>query len=500
MKKLLILVSFVFLSGLSYSQWVSQNVSGNLYFLNGIDFFNSQTGAIGGWYGGFSSTIGRALYTSNGGANWIPSIIPDSLRVLLEIQYIDQQNVYGFGVKNITFNSDNRVQKLRPEFKEGSLNERTDGCLNRGSNETRGYFLKSTNSGVSWQYYSAMPPEVTYLYTGKFTNSSTGFASAVSYLNTYNKSGIIRTTNGGLNWSFVSPADSFQNYRRMEFPNSTTGFAIGEHLDTNAAIPFQGLILRTINGGSNWSRTKIPEINNFKGVSFANSTTGFAIGTTNSFPYGAYFYKTTNAGSSWFKLPFREDTSFADGINFVAGTGRGFAFGPKFEEDPQNPGNFIQIGYFIDRTTDYGQTWHKTLLNDPEGVLINSDDIDQNTWFICGGNIFTERGIVLKTTNGGGPIGIIQISSEVPGKFSLHQNYPNPFNPSTKIKFGLPKSGQISFKVFDILGRLVYRIEEFKQYGTYEITFENSGLSSGIYYYKLESGSQTQTKKMILLK
>lgn len=519
MKKTALALLFVFIIQNSPSQWVSQNVPGSVFFLNGIDFFNAQTGAVGGWYvtlspkgfssGGFS-TFGRALFTSNGGTNWINVSIPDSLRILIAIQYIDQQNVYGFGVKNIT---PSKTENKFPEDPANSrytvstnshrlrvLNQNYSKGMQAGQGDTRGYFLKSTNSGQSWHYYSAMPVGVTYLYEGAFINSSTGFASAVTVGNSYNKSGIVRTTNGGLNWNFVSPPDSFQNYNRMEFPNSTTGFAVGEHFDSNFPNGFMGLILRTTNGGSNWSRTNISDINNFQGVSFSNSTTGIACGTSNDPIPGAHFYKTTNAGASWFLLPFQVDSALAGGISLVNGTGRGFAFGSKLQEDPENPGLLKVSGYYINRTTDYGISWHKSFYPDTESILINSTDIDQNTWYISGGNFFKEKGVVLKTTNGGGPIGISPISVEIPGMFNVYQNYPNPFNPVTKIRFDVPKSGNISFKVYDVLGEIIYSLSGNKTAGTYEITFDGKDIASGIYYYSVETNGSRDVKKMVLLK
>jgi photosystem II stability/assembly factor-like uncharacterized protein len=519
MKKSVFALLFVFIIQNPLSQWVSQNVPGNLFFLNGIDFYNAQTGAVGGWYGTFSpkgffsvgfTTFGRALYTSNGGTNWNYASIPDSLRILIALQYVDQQNVYGFGVKNIT--PSKTEYKIPKDFENSRftvslnshrlrvLNDNYSKGMQAGQGETRGYFLKSTNSGQSWHYYSAMPVGVTYLHEGVFINSSTGFASAVTDGNSYNKSGIVRTTNGGLNWNFVSPPDSFQNYNRMEFPNSTTGFAVGEHFDSNFPNGFKGLILRTTNGGSNWSRTNISDINNFQGVSFANSTTGIACGTSNDLFPGAHFYKTTNAGASWFLLPFQVDSALGDGISLVAGTGRGFAFGSKLQEDPNNPGFLRITGYYINRTTDYGVSWHKSFYPDTESILINSTDIDQNTWYISGGNFFTEKGVVLKTTNGGGPIGINPISIEIPDKFNVYQNYPNPFNPVTKIKFDVPESGNINFKVYDLLGKVIYSLNENKHAGTYEINFNGNDISSGIYYYSIEANGSRDVKKMVLLK
>lgn len=85
--------------------------------------------------------------------------------------------------------------------------------------------------------------------------------------------------------------------------------------------------------------------------------------------------------------------------------------------------------------------------------------------------------------------------------FTLNQNYPNPFNPSTKISFIIPKAGFTTLKVFDLLGNEVAKIidGELNQ-GSYEIVFDASGLSSGIYFYTLKSGEFSKTMKMILSK
>jgi len=104
-----------------------------------------------------------------------------------------------------------------------------------------------------------------------------------------------------------------------------------------------------------------------------------------------------------------------------------------------------------------------------------------------------EEGILLDVENGG--------ASEIPGDYNLGQNYPNPFNPSTTIRYSITTTDLVRIKVYDILGREVKTlINEQKQAGTYEIQFDASGLASGIYLYRIESGNFIQTKKMILLK
>ncbi len=98
-------------------------------------------------------------------------------------------------------------------------------------------------------------------------------------------------------------------------------------------------------------------------------------------------------------------------------------------------------------------------------------------------------------------IGISPVSNQIPGKYSLSQNYPNPFNPVTNIKFSIPKSGLITLKVYDIIGREVEQlINQTMNAGIYKYDFDASHLSSGVYFYKLTAGDFTETKKMLLIK
>ncbi|MCU0414615.1 MAG: 5'-nucleotidase C-terminal domain-containing protein [Ignavibacteriaceae bacterium] len=90
---------------------------------------------------------------------------------------------------------------------------------------------------------------------------------------------------------------------------------------------------------------------------------------------------------------------------------------------------------------------------------------------------------------------------ELPEQFRLEQNYPNPFNPSTKISYQLTVSSDVVLKVYDVLGNEVATlVDEYKPAGIYEIEFNASALTSGVYFYQLNAGDFVQTKKMILLK
>jgi len=111
--------------------------------------------------------------------------------------------------------------------------------------------------------------------------------------------------------------------------------------------------------------------------------------------------------------------------------------------------------------------------------------------------------------------GVEETSSGTPESFRLYQNYPNPFNPTTKIRFQIPEVGgqksevrgqksevnHVTLKVYDVLGREVRTLvsEELKP-GSYETTFDATGLASGVYVYRLQAGGFVETKKMILQK
>ncbi len=98
-------------------------------------------------------------------------------------------------------------------------------------------------------------------------------------------------------------------------------------------------------------------------------------------------------------------------------------------------------------------------------------------------------------------VGINQISSEIPDKFELSQNYPNPFNPTTHIGFRIAKFGLVKLIIYDVLGKEIQiLVNEQLQPGSYEADWDASAYSSGVYYYKLESGSYMESKKMLMVK
>jgi len=90
---------------------------------------------------------------------------------------------------------------------------------------------------------------------------------------------------------------------------------------------------------------------------------------------------------------------------------------------------------------------------------------------------------------------------QVPHQFSI-SNYPNPFNPSTQIKFALPQNTFVTVKVYNAIGEEVARLvnNEYKEPGSYSVTFDGSNFGSGIYFYSIDAGQFKETKKMVLIK
>jgi hypothetical protein len=97
--------------------------------------------------------------------------------------------------------------------------------------------------------------------------------------------------------------------------------------------------------------------------------------------------------------------------------------------------------------------------------------------------------------------GVEPIAGQVSVNYVLHQNYPNPFNPITNIRFEISKDDFVTLKIFNVTGKEITVLvnEELKR-GVFKITFNGKKLTSGIYFYRIESGDYKETKKMVLLK
>ena len=158
--------------------------------------------------------------------------------------------------------------------------------------------------------------------------------------------------------------------------------------------------------------------------------------------------------------------------------------------DISNPVAPVEVAWYDtykrDNSTDYLGCWGVFMF--PSGKIIGSDT-DSGLYVVKTDFVITGIG------TGG------YTNSSVPEKYTLDQNYPNPFNPSTNLEFGIPEKEFVSLKVYNAAGMEVSAlVNEVKQAGNYNVRFDGSNLSSGIYFYTIKSGDFESTKRMILLK
>lgn len=179
--------------------------------------------------------------------------------------------------------------------------------------------------------------------------------------------------------------------------------------------------------------------------------------------------------------------------------------------------NFPSVGdsceTFMARSTDGGETWndfkvsgHAWLVKSEQGSpgymgdyigITAAGDKIRPIWFDDKSGIHQAWTCEVTIK----PIGITQINSNVPMKSQLKQNYPNPFNPTTVIEFNINKPGMIHLSIYDINGKLIDQLlNQNLNAGEFRIIYNANKLSSGLYFYKLNTQNFIETKKMLLLK
>jgi hypothetical protein len=232
-------------------------------------------------------------------------------------------------------------------------------------------------------------------------------------------------------------------------------------------------VSRSSDFGVTWDsvNTGLPNSHNYISSLFADSNYIYA-GVS-----GSGLYVSTNDGLSWYA---RNNGLTSSTVKCIS----------KYN-------NYLIIG------TDSGGVYISSN-NGLSWIQKNNGLISKNVW-----SVYVKSGYLYAGTYCMGLwrravddiIGVQNIGSKIPDKFSLLQNFPNPFNPSTIIRFQIKDSRLVTLKVYDILGKEIATLVNEKQSpGVYEVTFDGSRLTSGIYFYKLVSGSYSEVRKMVLIK
>ena len=232
-------------------------------------------------------------------------------------------------------------------------------------------------------------------------------------------------------------------------------------------------------------------------------------------PLDVYFIRSTNRGLSW-SSPVRvnddPETSAWQwfGTMSVAPNGR---IDIVWLDTRNNPGTYLSSLYYA-FSVDDGQTWSENEqlsgafdphLGWPQQNKMGDyfDMIsDDNGAFLAWAGTFNGAQDVYYGRISQPPVAIDdRQESGIPRTYSLSQNYPNPFNPETNIRYSIPQSSNVVIKLFDVLGNEIETlVNEEKPRGSFEAKFDGTALPSGIYFYRLQSGSFVETKKMMLMK
>lgn len=363
------------------NNWNISNLSAS-YFFWGIHFINENTGTAVGGYSSYTSLIIR---TTDGGLNWT--------------QQASNANVY-----------------LRSVF----FIDANTGMAAGNFGGSNGKLIRTTNQGNDWTIIN-----FNTVYTGfncvKFINTQTGFVTS--------NLGVFKSTDAGLTWN--QSLSSNKIIMSIDFIDLSTGYCSG----------YDGVIYKTINGGTNWITVNSGASFDIYSIHFRNANTGTIVGSS------GFIYHTTNGGTNWTN---------------------------------QTPASLMYLGslFYINGDT-------------ATAVGTRRDSMD--------------RGAIIKTFTDGmvGIENISQSVPAAFSLYQIYPNPFNP-STKIKFSLPNPSEGgamDVKLVIYDALGREVsVLVNEQLRPGTYEVDWNAANFSSGIYFYKITSGDFTDTKKMILMK
>ncbi len=365
---------------------------------------------------------------------------------------------------------------------------------------------KSTNRGMNWTFSGLQGKRVTTL-----SASRNGDVFGLS--KTQDFSYIHRTTDNGNTWTDVFTGSfplNFAGGGEIVFPSDgsivaafsiTVGPTIGD---------VSTFVFKSTDSGNNWVQTQVIGAG-FAGGMIITDDNRILLGTslagvvysTNS---GGNFFSYTHFPPIFIKTILKADPEIiyvSDAYGLNRSTDNGLTFtdigshsnGVSLRTACVNRNGDLFIA-MDDRNVYYsdnlGDSWELINQGLPAGsyfnVLISADGK------IYGGT--NNRGVMIYDT----PTNI-NSGTEITGHYNLFQNYPNPFNPVTIIKYELRITNDVKIKVYDILGTEVSTlINEKQEAGSYEVEFDGSRFAGGVYFYRIDSGEFSQTKRMMLIK
>jgi photosystem II stability/assembly factor-like uncharacterized protein len=449
----------------------------------------------------------RGIFRSaDEGANWVEINNGLDLKSANSLHINNNDKLYlstNAGIFSSTNNGDNWLN-INNNFIHSTINtifSSTDNAIFAGT--FSGGLYRSDDNGTNWVAIN------NGLSINGFTDGhiSDIIENSAGFLFTsagYWESEVYRSSDGGENWEpSLGYSQTSSSYIWPLVVNSNGDVYAGTYAK----------LMHSADNGVNWAAINLP---------FAQEVATVAINPYNHIFVAAYtqgVYRSTDEGSTWSFIGFQNNWLKVLEINsngvIFAGTDVGLF------RSLDNGNNWTQITDFqvrdvtfdkngfvyvskdkVYRSTNNGDNWTEISTGLPD-AYINSLAVDADGYVFAG----TLNYGVYRSSESTTSVEDDNLNS--PATFALEQNYPNPFNPSTTIRYSIPtviasETKQplfVSLKVYDVLGNEVTTlVNEEKPAGSYEVNFDASGLSSGIYFYKLQAGSFIETKKMILMK
>lgn len=489
----LLIFTVLLLQTSSYSQFWVYQTSGTTQHLNGVFMLDSQNG----WICGDAGTL---LKTNNGGQNWIQvSVTGNDLNSLA---FKDSFNGVAVGDDGViirttdggvtwnTVNSGTSLQFRKVDWGDGNF------VFAAGDD---GLAAVSNDAGATWIIKNSG-------ITGRFRGAA---AAGLNKVWAVGENGVIRySADGGNNWTTQTSVAS-NDLHDIQFINENTGFSGGSS---------SGFIY-TSNGGQTWVLRNTGIFLGLNGIYFQDANIGWAVSD-----FGTIFF-TTNGGVSWTSQPCGSPNTLNEA--YFVHQGKGWTVGDNgtvvMYDNPSVP---VELNSFSASVSGNNVNLNWTTASETNNHGFEVERLSgQQKWVTIGfvqgkGNStelnrysFEDKNLLegnynyrMKQIDFDGSFEYFELNSEViiqaPLTFSLNQNYPNPFNPETNISFSIPEAGNVSLKVYNVLGTEVAELLNSRlNEGNHSIIFNPLNLSSGIYYYRLEVEEKfTETKRMVLLK
>lgn len=347
-----------------------------------------------------------------------------------------------------------------------------------GSNDWSGSILYPRIykfGGSTWSYHDSIPDnnvwDVESVLIGDEIFLVSGWPSGSTFLRKYNLT--------SRNWTDLAPS-----------PNAQTWGVTAEYLNGNIYLfNSTGAVYVYNLAGNTWTaRTSNPTTGPWDLSSVLYQNEIYMIGF-----YNQDFYKYTPVTDQWTQLadaPYQVGacaTGIINDLIYCVGGNSGGGAGATYRS---------VIVYDISTNS-----WAIDSLEIPEKRHWMATAEYRGGLYVLGGIDSLAQAVdIVEEIVPQGTAGVLP-EEQIPGQYSLSQNYPNPFNPSTVIRFQLPVSSFVTLKVYNLLGQEeATLVNEELRPGNYRVNFDAAGLATGVYFYRLQAGTYTETKKLLLLR